>query len=227
MPAEERGMTLQEIRTHLEDLAGEFIERGANEPDAQRLAIEAFGDVRRVSRQLSAGHLVSWSGARWLGGIGIGAIATWTLWIAGTFPVLQYNLTINPMLIDGVPTPPTAIHTLTQSMPLTSGAFFAYLSAGWGWLILLMALYAAPPLLWGRRAHRWWAPGLAYGLGTWLSVPWAVVYFFVWNTGDWGFVAEARLVLLALPLALLASAVGHIWRTSIAPERANTTQAAA
>jgi hypothetical protein len=114
--------------------------------------------------------------------------------------------------MGSVLTPPeTAFHALTLSTPLGGEAFLAYLTLGWAWLVPLLALYLMPPFTWGRRAARWWAPGLAYGVGTWLAAPWFVAYWFRFDR-NWGLEAEARLILLAVPLALLASGAGALLR---------------
>jgi hypothetical protein len=214
LPAAERDATLLEIRSHLEELAAAHVAEGASEAEAQRQAITAFGDVRRVGRQFSTGRLIQWGRQRWVVGVITGALLTWVIWTAGTFPVQEYYFTVSPVIILGSPAPSFAdtLHTLMQSTPLTGGAFYAYLTAGWAWLLPLLLLYMLVPFLWGRRALRWWAPGLAYGLGTWLSAPWALLYPFLWNTGDWGFTAEAWMIFLALPLALLASLAGVAWQ---------------
>src|SRR5690348_10564971 len=65
----------------------------------------------------------------------------------------------------------------------------------------------------GRRAWRWWLPGMAYGLGGWLAVFWFP--FFAFRFDGSGFAAEARLALLALPLAVLASWAGWLSRRGL------------
>jgi len=120
---------------------------------------------------------------------------------------------------------PSAASILMQSTPVASGAFYAYLTLGWVWVTPLLLVYALTPFLWGRRARQWWAPGLAYGLGSWLAIPWGVPYFF-WGTGDWAFQAEAGIVLLALPLALAASRAGWLWRRHGEPRSALAAEAA-
>jgi hypothetical protein len=214
LPVAERDATLLEIRSHLEELATARMADGASAGEAQRQALAAFGDVRRVGQTLSTGRLIQWGRRRWVSGVVTGALLTWVIWTAGTFLVQEYYFTVNPVIILGTPIPQFAdpLHTLLQSTPLTGGAFYAYLTAGWAWLLPLLLLYALAPFLWGHRARQWWAPGLAYGLGTWLAVPWALLYPFLWNTGDWGFTAEAWMIFLALPLALLASLAGVGWQ---------------
>lgn len=217
MSDEERGATLQEVRAHLEEQAASYMADGAAEADAQRRAVQTFGNVRTLGRRLSAARLITWSKARWAGSIALGALISWGIWTAGTFPVAIYIQTLYPSYnmqpgggLTLIPIDP--LNTLIQSTPMASGAFFAYLTVGWAWVIPLIALYMVLPFFWGRRARRWWAPGLSYGLGVWLLAPWA---FFLWampGAGDWGFQAEAGMVIAALPLALLAALAGYAWQ---------------
>jgi hypothetical protein len=214
---EERGVALQEVRAHLEELAASFMVGGVDEAVAQRRAVASFGDVRRLGRRLSAARLITWSKARWARGIALGALISWLLWTAGTFPVMIYYQTLYPMYTGQpggalTPIPIDPLNTLIQSMPMAGGAFIAYLTVGWVWVIPLALLFMVLPFIWGRRARHWWAPGLSYGLGVWLSMPWA---FFLWampGANDWGFQAEAGMIIAALPLALLAALAGCAWQ---------------
>jgi len=52
-------------------------------------------------------------------------------------------------------------------------------------------------------------PGLAFGLGTWLSAPWFILYLF---SSFREYSAEGQIIALALPLALLAGLASWIWR---------------
>ncbi len=207
MSAEERAAALLEVRDHLEELAASHQADGADLLDAQRQAVREFGNVRRLGRRLSAGRLKQWGGSRWARGIVIGALLSWAIWTIGVFPVMVYYYTIHAMM-----PPPDLMSAFLQSTPVASGAFYAYLTLGWKWVLPLLLLYALVPFFWGGRARQWWAPGLAYGLGTWLSMPWGLLYWFLWNSGDWAFQAESAIVLLALPLALVASLAGRAWR---------------
>src|SRR5271165_6822766 len=120
---------------------------------------------------------------------------TLALWLAATVPVIIYYFTVlHPMQgwCQGMPAtwmenpslycypgspyvqPMRAIPTLLQSSPFGFDAFFAYLTLGWLWLLPFLVLYLVLPFVWGRRAQHWWVPGLAYGLGTWLSAPWFI-----------------------------------------------------
>lgn len=228
---EERGATLQEVRAHLDELAASYMADGATEAESQRRAVETFGDVRRLGRRLSAARLVIWGKARWARGIALGALLSWLIWTVGTFPLHLYYQTLYPIYVGSaegtftrIPIDPWS--TFWLSTPPTSGAIDAYYTAGWVWLTPLILLFMILPFAWGRRARQWWAPGLAYGLGVWLSMPWA---FFLWampGANDAGFRAEAGMVIAALPLALLAALAGRTWQERRS-QRASVQQAVA
>jgi len=232
LPAAERDQVLAEVRTHLEERAGKLLETGVSEAHAEQQAVQAFGPVGRISRELRASHPIPWGKCRWLVGMVAGAVVAWALWLVGTVPVTIYNDVLHPTYeCSGMPptwmeepplnrycypgspyahlVPLSPPSTLIQSSPLTSGAFFAYLTFGWLWLLPFLVLYLVLPFVWGRRAQRWWVPGLAYSLGTWLSAPWFILGLF---DSDWAFSAEGRIIALALPLALVASLAGWLWR---------------
>lgn len=211
MPKAERGAALTEVRAHLEERAASLQATGMPDDEAQRQAVRAFGGVRRMSRRLNAVHPQRWGVTRWIGSIVIGAAVTWALWLAGTLPAMVAYFTRYPVT-SATPPPPAIdqlVHAIVQASPIGGDAFAAYLTFGWLWLIPLLALYLVIPALWGRRAERWWAPGLAYGLGAWLSVPWFVLEVV---SADWGWSAEGRIIALALPLSLVASYIGWRWR---------------
>jgi hypothetical protein len=234
LPEAERDQVLTEVRSHLEERAAALQETGTSPEQAERQAVAAFGPVTRISRGLRAAHPRPWGPVRWIVGIVTGAVVTWGLWLAGTVPVMIYYFTVlYPVYqCQGLPTnwtpplsnycypgspyahpmPPNWSALLLDSSPGGRNAFYAYLTFGWLWVLPLLVLYLVLPFLWGRRAQRWWVPGLAYGLGAWLSAPW-----FIWEVAhsDWGFSAysaEGRIIALALPLALVASCAGWFWR---------------
>ncbi|HEX5570445.1 MAG TPA: hypothetical protein VFX31_03605, partial [Ktedonobacterales bacterium] len=194
-----------------------FMADGATEAEAQHRAVKTFGDVRTLGRRLSAARLITWNKGRWARGVALGALLSWLIWTAGTFPLNLYYQTLYPIYTRGpggtltlIPIDPWS--TFWLSTPPTSGAIFAYYTAGWAWVVPLVLLFMALPFAWGRRARHWWAPGLAYGLGVWLSMPWALFLWALPGASDAGFRAEAGMVIAALPLALLASLAGCIWR---------------
>ena len=214
LPAAERDAVLAEVREHLQERAGAARESGISEEQAERQAVQAFGTVRRIGRQLRAAHPQPWGPWRWIVGLVAGAVVTWALWLAGTVPATVYYYTLYPLyLLDPHgrldPVYMSPFHTVVESSPIASGAFEAYLTLGWLWLVPFLALYLVLPFFWGRHARRWWVPGLVYGLGTWLSVPWFVLELL---STDWAFSAEGRIIALALPLALAASFAGWRWR---------------
>jgi hypothetical protein len=212
MPEAARAAALEEARGHLLERAASYVERGIAQGEAERIAVALFGDARRVGERLSRVFGVPWGWRRFLAGTVLGAGMAWLLWTAGSFPLLVY--TFYASALPGSP-PPDVGNLLIQSTPLTEGGFYAYLTAGWLWLLPLLALYLTLPCWWGRRAWRWWLPGAAYGLGGWLAVFWFP--FFAFRFDGSGFAAEARLVLLALPLALLASWAGWLSRRGMRP----------
>jgi hypothetical protein len=213
--AAERADILEEVGAHLEEQAAIFVAKGVGAEEAERRAIEAFGPAARVGRGLAAAHPTIWGPSRWVRGVGIGLVLTWVLWIGGTWPAAARDIAMHQMGSVLAPSE-TAFHALTLSTPLGGEAFLAYLTLGWAWLVPLLALYIMTPFTWGRRAARWWAPGLAYGLGTWLAAPWFVAYWFRFDS-NWAIEAEARLILLAVPLALLASGAGALLRRRTQP----------
>ena len=231
LPAAERDQVLAEVRGHLEERAGALHEAGVSEEHAEHQAMRAFGPVSRISRLLRASHPIAWGKRRWIVGMLTGAGVTWTLWLVSTVPVMIYYSTVlHPVYqCQGLPANWTAplshycypgspyahpmtpnwIALLLDSIPGAGNAFYAYLTFGWLWVLPFLALYLVLPFLWGRRAQRWWVPGLAYGLGTWLSAPWFVFELF---STMWQYSAEGRIIAFALPLALGASFVGWWWR---------------
>ena len=214
LPGEERDAVLDEVRGHLEERAAALTATGIPDAEAQENAVEAFGGARRISRQLRAAHPQPWGAVRWVSSLAAGALATWLLWLAATIPATIYYNSLHPMyLLDPqgqlIALHISAYHTLVESSPLGGGAFYAYLTLGWLFILPVLALYLIPPFLWGNRARRWWAPGLAYGLGTWISAPWFILEVIL---ADWGFSAEGRIIALALPLSLAAAFLGWRWR---------------
>lgn len=210
LPAAERDALLAEVHGHLDERAAALRNSGLAAEQAERQAVQAFGDVRDISRQLGAAHPQTWEPLRWIVGLVTGAAVTWVLWLAGTVPAMAYYFTLHPLFLgdphgQSHPLHVSPLQILVASSPVSSGAFQAYLTLGWLWLLSLLALYLVVPFLWGRGARRWWTPGLAYGLGAWLSAPWFVIGLI---SADWAFSAEGRIIALALPLALLASFAG-------------------
>jgi len=212
MPEAARAAALEEARGHLLERAASYIERGIARVEAERIAVALFGDARRMGERLSHVYGVPWGPRRFLAGTILGAGMAWLLWTAGSFPILAYNFSMSAL--PGSP-PPDVENLIVQSTPLTEGGFYAYVAGGWLWLLPLLALYLALPFWWGRRAWRWWLPGMAYGLGGWLAVFWFP--FFAFRFDGSGFAAEARLALLALPLAVLASWAGWLFRRGLRP----------
>lgn len=165
----EREDALAEVRAHLDEHAAALRATGLSEEQAGQQAVQAFGNVRRISRQLNAAHPRAWGPWRWVTGVLLGAAVTWGLWLAGTLPVMsvystRYHVTSSGPLVHQS-LQQRVFHAIALASPVSMGGFSAYNYLGWFWLLPLLALYLVLPLLWGRRARHWWAPGLAYGLG--------------------------------------------------------------
>ncbi len=208
MISTDRRTTLEEVRAHLDEKAASLRVAGLPQLEAEQGAVGAFGDSHFVARRLSAAHPTRWSKRRWLSGIALGMVLTWAIWTLGTFPVLA-NYFYTHALAFPQDSRPTTFSVVMQSTPLTAGGWYAFYLAGWLWLAPLLLLFFTLPFLWGGRTHAWWAPGLAYGLGAWFSAPWFVMIFFV-PTLDFTFRNEGVLVLVAVPLAVAASGLGHL-----------------
>ncbi len=213
--AAERAVVLEEMRAHLEERAAHLHAAGMERVTAERAAVTAFGDVRVLARRLNNTHAQVWGAGRFARGLVLGALATWAIWTLGVYPLLAQQ-TIAILSDSTTPISPTLpISVLIQSTPVADGGFWVFQQAGWPWLLPLLVVFCATPFVWGMRARRWWAPGLAYGLGAWLAVSWFIVILvvtLVQPTLDVPFQAEAQLALLAVPLALLAAGLGHALR---------------
>jgi hypothetical protein len=180
--------------------------------------------------ELQAAHPVAWGKRRWTVGMVTGAGVTWALWLVGTVPVMMYEV----YTIDLSGAPP--IHLLLWqsllnsllSLPAVFQAFHWLGWLGWLWALSFLFLYLVLPFRWGSRAQHWWAPGLAYGLGTWLL---AVLEFVLTVRLMAERSAESEMVsalmeaiipylgisyagmsALALTIALVASFLGWLWR---------------
>lgn len=217
LPDQARDEVLEELRAHLEEQAA-ALQGGIADPEAARdAAVRGFGSARVVARDLSRAYAVRWGLLRFARAVGVGIAATWAIWTLGTFPVLANYFAANAWRENPAPYMSAwdAIHSvLIQSTPLTAGASDAYYSAGWLWLVPLALIWLALPFSWALRTRRWWLPGLAYGLGGWIAVPWFVMYIIPSpdQIGDWPVLDASRLVLAMLPFALLASFVAYVWQ---------------
>lgn len=209
----ERSEALADVRAQLAQRVAPLRASGVPEVEAQRQAVQAFGSVRHVSRRLNAAYLSTWGPMRWARGIVIGAVVMWALWTIGSAPVAIAYLRTDPVTSSAPSSPSMAQlgSAFIQASPLASGAFYAFLTLGWLWLAPLLALYLVLPFMWGQRAKNWWSPGLAYGLGAWLSAPWFVIEL---ANVDWAWAAEGRTVAVALVLSVVASLAGWQWRQS-------------
>ena len=229
LPDAERDQVLTEVRGHLEERAGALHETGISEQQAERQAVHAFGPVRRIRRELQASHPIAWGKRHWIVGMVTGAGVACALWLVATVPVMTYYF--YAQLQSGSPPIPTMLWHMAISSLLADYPLYLLLGwLGWLWALPFLVLYLVLPFVWGRRAQHWWVPGLAYGLGTWLPAVPELVFVtvtlmmkfadvgillgpaawmplpYVLGTSYVGFSA------LALPLALVASFVGWLWR---------------
>jgi hypothetical protein len=221
LPVAERDQVLAEVRTHLEERAQALHQTGVSAEHAERQAVQAFGPVSRISRELRASHPITWGKRRWIVGMLMGAVVLWVLSEVGRVPLLIYYFhhpspSMVPKMLWSVP---------LSHAPFTGFSAFAYATLGYPyglvWMLPFLILYPLLPFLWGRRAQHWWVPGLAYG-GLGIGLLFVLVLFetpvrYSYNP-DWGgiilwvIISKAGLIAVTLPLALGASFVGWWWR---------------
>jgi hypothetical protein len=213
--AAEKAAILEEAQAHLEEHTLHLQDAGVEREEAERQAVQAFGRAREVAGRLSRVHPVSWRGWRFVRSVGVGVVATWAIWTGGCFPILANDAYAHAISVgygDDFVTADLPMRMFDSSTPVGSGAYEAFQIAGWGWLLALLLLYCLLPFVWGLRARRWWAPGLAYGLGTWIGAPAGLLLFLRWSDPFWP--ADLRIVgtfvLALLPLALLAGLAASI-----------------
>jgi hypothetical protein len=224
LPAAEREQVLAEVRGHLEERARALHATGVSGEHAEQQAVQAFGPVGRISRELRASHPISWGKRRWIVGVLMGAVVFYALYLVETVPLLIYYFSAHHLSLPSLD--PAAIwYWSGGSMLHYVGLTFVYSPLGLVWVLLpFFVLYPILPLRWGRRAQRWWVPGLAYGLGTCLLVLVDLFNSDLYNViaSQAGFlgvdfihmyvIPVAWVTGVALPLALAASFVGWWWR---------------
>jgi hypothetical protein len=224
LPAAERDQVLAEVRGHLEERARALRATGVSEEQAERQAVLAFGPVGRISQELRVSHPVAWGKRRWMVGMLMGAVVFYALYLVETVPLVIYYFSAHHLSL--LPLPPVVIWDWSSgSMLGYLGLTFVYSKLFFVWLLLpFFVLYPILPLRWGRRAQRWWVPGLAYGLGTCLLVlvdlfNRALFDVIVFKAGFLGpdvihmdIIPFVWVAAVALPLALAASFVGWWWR---------------
>jgi hypothetical protein len=219
LPPAEREQVLAEVRGHLEERAGALHETGLAGEQAEHEAVLAFGPVGRISRELRATHPIAWETGRWIVGLLMGAVVPWIVYLVGTVPVMLYYFSVQH--VSPTLWPPLLPWAWAQ------GAMLYYVELVLGhtlalrWLIFLyLVLYPVVPFWWGRRAQRWWVPGLAYALGTELLV--VLRLSLLWELSPQVriliqqnmnlLLPYAGLMAVSLPLALAASFLGWLWR---------------
>ncbi len=212
LDADETAAIIEEVRAHLEEAVAHALEGGTDRLMAEEQAVAAFGSPRALARRLASVHPVRWSARRLVGAGFLGGLVVWALWTATAYPLVVNNalrqLAYNSTWPDKTSLP---LHLLVVSMP-PSMVGIEELSGQYQFLPVLL-LYVLLPYAWGLRARRWWLPGLAYGLGAVLLNPLTYGVFFKLFTPEMpSLLSVSILALLGLPLAMLASGLGHAWR---------------
>jgi hypothetical protein len=220
-----RDAILEEVRGHLEEAAARLGAGGSDTAAAEAQAIAAFGSPHRVGMRLNAVHPTDWSGRRLVLGVLWGVAVVWVLWTLLTYPLLVYFAINQPQTSEfGALDPATMLFDAT---PLAFG-LFRVLTYGSPLILLpFLLLYGSVPFVWGRRARQGWKPGLAFGLGVVVGLPWllpGVVYH--WDSANAAGSLLSLLMVggiwLLVPFAMLASWLGQrtanvrIGRTAIA-----------
>jgi HAAS domain-containing protein len=204
----ERDALIEEARSHLEEASAQRRAQGATEEAAEEQAVAAFGAPNVVAARLNAVHGVDWDRRRMLWGMLVGALCNWVLWTLFTYPLLVQLAAQSALTGDD--TNPAAL--LFSATPLSFGLFKVMEHDGLWVIALFLLLVAIVPFIWGRRARQPWRPGLAYGLGVIVGMPWllpAIPYQMQWSAGS-----PASLLLIVgavwalAPYAALASWVG-------------------
>ncbi len=175
--------------------------------------------------RLNAVHPTDWSGRRLVLGVLWGVAAVWVLWTLLTYPLLVYFAIHQPHTSEfGAPDPAAMLFDAT---PLAFGLFRVLIYGSPLVLLPFLLLYGSVPFVWGRRARQGWKPGLAFGLGVVVGLPWllpGMVYHWDSANAAGSFVTLLMVggVWLLVPFAILASWLGQrtahvrIGRTAIA-----------
>lgn len=201
-----RDAIIEEVRGHLEEKTARYVASGMERSLAEQEAIKAFGKPRVLARRLSSLHPARWGVKRSLGAFLLGGVIGWALWTATAFPLAVNDEMLRVTYSGGAPSP---VHVLTLSTPISTYGMYHLLHP---WLLPVLLLYFALPFRWGMSARRWWLPGLAYGLGGVLTNPWSFTVLRQSTFVPTIFYTASFLVLTALPLAILASGLGFLWR---------------
>lgn len=207
-----RDAILEEVRGHLEEAAARLGAGGSDKATAEAQAIAAFGSVHQVAMRLNAVHPTDWSGRRLVLGLLWGVAVLWVLWTLLTYPLLVYFAIHQPQTSEFGALDPAAM--LFDATPLAFGLFRVLTYGSPLVLLPFLLLYGSVPFVWGRRARQGWKPGLAFGLGVVVGLPWllpGMVYH--WDSAN----AAGSLLLvlvvggiwLLVPFAMLASWLGQ------------------
>jgi hypothetical protein len=197
---------VEEVRTHIEEKAMGYVESGMDRVAAEQEALKAFGKPQVLAKQLSSIHPTHWGIRRFLKAALIGWLISWCLWTATAFPLLVDNAIKQFQPGNDILSSPLRLLFLSTPISEVGVSFLLH-----PWLLPILLLYLAMPFLWGTSTHRWWVPGLAYGLGTVTTQPGS--YVFLRNIADpsSAFPTLSILLLATLPLAVLAAGLGYAW----------------
>ena len=203
-----RDALIEETRSHLEEAATQRMAQGASAETAEEQAVAAFGTPSVVAARLNLVHGVDWDWRRMLRGALTGALCNWVLWTLFTYPLLV-QLAAQSVTMSVEKTP---VALLFSATPLAYGLFIVVEHDGLWALALFLLFTGVIPFAWGRRARQPGRPGLAYGLGVIVGMPWLLAAIPV----QWQWSAQSPLSLLLIigavwalaPYAALASWVG-------------------
>ncbi|HUY76723.1 MAG TPA: permease prefix domain 1-containing protein [Ktedonobacterales bacterium] len=218
VPETARETILLEVRSHLEESVDAAVTNGRTHEEAERATVQNFGAVDKIARRLSAVHQVQWRPRRYLRAGALGAAALWGIWMFGSIPEYIFLFTVSSIFKFEQPSFALFASLALAGTPISDGGIVPYRELGWPWVALMLVVFGALPFVWALRAGRWWGPALAYGLGAWLSAPWFVPFAFgaginIFSVGmeNWIWQDEARVIALALPVALIAASLGALW----------------
>jgi hypothetical protein len=207
-----RNAILEEVRGHLEEAAARLGAGGSDTATAEAQAIAAFGSVHQVAMRLNAVHPIDWSGRRLVLGPLWGVAVVWVLWTLLTYPLLVYFAIHQPQPSEFGALDPAAM--LFDATPLAFGLFRVLTYGSPLVLLPFLLLYGSVPFVWGRRVRQGWKPGLAFGLGVVVGLPWllpGMVYH--WDSANAAGSLLSLLMVggvwLLVPFAMLASWLGQ------------------
>jgi hypothetical protein len=159
-----RAAVLEEVRGHLEERIAHLMANGAERSAAEEQAVREFGAAGGLGARLSAAHARPWREVlRVASRVGLGFIAAPVVWLLCAFPVVVLAAFSQHSIVPGNGDLPTDLLYALSPQSGTDASAISF--GGWPQVAALTLLYGALPFWWGRRARRWWVPGLAFGAG--------------------------------------------------------------